>query len=186
MFNLRDLQDSQMETTLLRTCLTLPKIAFALRTCAPDLIQPALEAFDDVMRKFLSDLTGGPLSDCAWLNTSLPTSLGGLNMQRAMFHAPAAYIGSLTQSKSLMAGIQGHPPVSPALLPQCISALAVAVSRLEWSSLQDIDVPLHQCALSRIIDEASFDLLLDSAPDIRSRALALSCAIPHAGDWSAL
>ena len=60
--NLQDLHDSQMETTLLRSCLSLPKIAFALRTCAPDFIQPALAAFDNTMREALSDLAGGPLS----------------------------------------------------------------------------------------------------------------------------
>ena len=34
-----------------------------------------------------------------------------------------------------------------------------------------------------MIDEATHSYLLDSAPDSRSRALALSTAIPHAGDW---
>ena len=50
-------------------------------------------------------------------------------------------------------------------------------------SLEDIDVPLRQRTLSHSIDEASFNKLLDSAPDVRSRALALSSALPHAGDW---
>ena len=35
----------------------------------------------------------------------------------------------------------------------------------------------------RLIDEASFNTLVESAPDIRSRALALSSSLPHAGDW---
>ena len=39
------------------------------------------------------------------------------------------------------------------------------------------------CSLSRVIDESSYDTLLDSAPDSRCRALALSCPVPHAGDW---
>ena len=34
-----------------------------------------------------------------------------------------------------------------------------------------------------MIDEASYNSLLHLAPDTRSRALALSTAIPHAGDW---
>ena len=65
----------------------------------------------------------------------------------------------------------------------CDVALANAAARPEWSSLQDIDVPLRQHVLSRVIDEASFNVLIDSAPDTRSRALALSSAIPHADDW---
>ena len=37
--------------------------------------------------------------------------------------------------------------------------------------------------LSRSIDEASYINLISRAPDICSKALALSTAIPHAGDW---
>ena len=146
-------------------------------------MQQALVAFDDTMRDNLSDLAGGPLSDWSWLKASLPCSLGGLNLRQALLHAPAAYIGSLQQSQSLISGILGHPPVTPVLLHHCISALAVAACKLEWSSLQDIDIPLRQRVLSKVIDEASYDTLLDGAPDTRSRALALSCAIPHAGNW---
>ena len=79
--------------------------------------------------------------------------------------------------------ILGHPPATSAHLPQCFVALAIAAARPEWSSLQDIDVPLRQCVLSRVIDEASFNSLIDSAPDTHLRALALSSDIPHAGDW---
>ena len=146
---LSDLQDSQMETTLLRSCLALPKIAFALRTCPPNLIQQALVAFDDSMREILSDLVGGPLSDWAWLKASLPSSLGGLNLRRAMFHAPAAYIASLQQSRSIISAILGRPPIAPLHLSHCVSALAEAAAKPEWSSLHDIDIPLHQRALSR-------------------------------------
>ena len=42
-----DLQDIQIETALLRECLALPKIAFALRTCPPNHIRQTLVAFDD-------------------------------------------------------------------------------------------------------------------------------------------
>ena len=47
----------------------------------------------------------------------------------------------------------------------------------------DIDVPLCQRTLSHTIDEASHADLLSRAPDTRSKALALSSAIRHAGDW---
>ena len=44
-------------------------------------------------------------------------------------------------------------------------------------------MPLHQHSLSLAVDEASHRRLLSSAPSTRSRALALSSALPHAGDW---
>ena len=55
---LHDLEDSQMETTLLRSCLSLPKFNFALRTCPPSAIQVSTAAFDNLMRDSLSDLAG--------------------------------------------------------------------------------------------------------------------------------
>ena len=96
---LGDLQDSQMEATLLRSCLALPKVTYVLRTCPPDHIETALSAFDDNLRQALSDLAGSPLSDWSWLKASLPSSLGGLSLRRASLHAPAAYIGSFHQNK---------------------------------------------------------------------------------------
>ena len=64
-----------------------------------------------------------------------------------------------------------------------VFALAVAANRPDWSSLEDIDVPCRTRPLSSCIDEASLNLLLSSAPDLHSKALAHSTALPHAGDW---
>ena len=93
-----------METALLRSCLSLPKVTHLLRTCPPDVIQSALVKFDEIMRDAVSDLAGCPLSDWAWLKSSLPSSLGGLNIRHATLYAPAAFIGSIHQSE---------PPSSP-------------------------------------------------------------------------
>ena len=180
---LGDLRDSQMETSLLRSCLSLLKVDYALRTCPPGYIRQALVAFDDTMRESLADLAGGPLSDWAWLKASLPVSLGGLAIRRASLHAPAAFIGSLCQESSLVAGILGYPPGASIHLPSAISALANAAGKPEWASIGDIDVPLRQRPLSHTIDEASHADLLCRAPDTRSKALALSSAIRHAGNW---
>ena len=71
----------------------------------------------------------------------------------------------------------------PLHLPNTISTLAKAAARPEWLSIQCIDVLLHSHSLSHAVDEASYSLLLDSSPDVHSRALALSSTISHAGDW---
>ena len=180
---LSDLQGSQMETTLLRSCLALPKVAHVLRTCPPGFVKDALVAYDEGMRDALSDIAGSPLSDWAWLKASLPSSFGGLNIRRASLHAPAADIGSLHQTMPLVSEILGHFPKAPINLSSAISALALAAGRPEWCSSLEIYVPLHQRHLSHAIDEASYSALLAQAPDARSRALALSSSIRHAGDW---
>ena len=109
--------------------------------------------------------------------------MGGLNLRRALLHAPAAFVGSLCNSHSFNTQILGRPPPVSVDVPSCLSALAGTAGRPEWVSLQEIDVPLRQRSLSHSIDEASLNLLLSSAPDSRSLALAHSCALPQAGDW---
>ena len=69
---------------------------------------------------------------------------------------------------------------SPVCLPSCIKSLGATVGHTEWSSLQDIVLPLHQQALSHAIDAAFH---LDTAPDIRFKAISISTALQHAGDW---
>ena len=181
--NLADLEDSQMETTLLRSCLALPKVSFSLRTCPPSYIKQATDLFDDCMRDSLSDLAGCPLSDWAWQKASLPSSRGGLNLRRASLHAPAAFVSSVAQTRNLVASITGSDPQPPSHLDGAISALSEAAGRPDWVSMDEIDVPLRQRPLSRSIDEAVFTSLCESAPDTCSRALALSSSLPHAGDW---
>ena len=121
---LGDLEDSQMEAALLHSCLALPKVAHLLRTCPPDVNQGALEKFDELMREAVSDLAGCSLSNWAWLKSSLPSSLGGLNIRHATLHAPAAFIGSFQQSESVISDILGHPAKAPQHLSNTISALA--------------------------------------------------------------
>ena len=146
--NLRDLQDSQMEATLLRSCLSLPKVAFAFRTSPPSHIQQATLAFDNTMLEALSDLAGGPLPEWSWLKASLPSSLGGLNIRRASLHAPAAYISSLVQSRPLVARILGRTPEVSKHLAPAFSDLVSAADRHDWHSIEDVDVPLRQRHLS--------------------------------------
>ena len=44
-------------------------------------------------------------------------------------------------------------------------------------------MPIRQHHLSRAIDDALLHQLTTAAPSTRARALALSTALPHAGDW---
>ena len=61
---LRGMNDSQLETTLLRLCLALPKAAFVLRSCPASHVSNAAIDFDTAIIETLRDIVGGPLSDC--------------------------------------------------------------------------------------------------------------------------
>ena len=164
---LPDLQDSQMETALLRSCLALPKVSFSLRACPPDHIRQGTALWDDTIRDALTDLAGSPLPDWAWLKASLPSSRGGLNVRRASLHVPAAYISSIAQSRGLVEKILECDHPSSNHLASSISSLANAAERPDWTSLEEINTPLRQHPLSYCIDEAVYNqlpLTLDPGP----------------------
>ena len=105
------------------------------------------------------------LSDWSWLKASLPISLGGLDTRQASLHTPAAFLASLDQFKELVSGILGHnPPASHHLMPT-LQVLVSGSGRDYWCSIDSVDVPLKQRALSKVIEQAYFNRLLDEAPD---------------------
>ena len=126
---------------------------------------------------------GDPLGPWPWLRASLPTSLGGLGLRRASFHAPAVYISSFQEAGPLISHILGHNPVTPPSFLPSVYALPCVAANPDWCLLEDINIPLRQHCLSHAIDKAQYAALLDLSPDPRSRALALSSTITHAGDW---
>ena len=109
--------------------------------------------------------------------------MGGLNLRSAVLHTPAAYISSIVESFGLVSQILCHTTDPPRCLPSAISSLASSTKMTSWQCLEDIDVPLCQKSLSHSIDEACFSILVEAATDVRSKALALSTSLPHAGDW---
>ena len=105
---LGDLGESQLETTLLRSCLSLPKLSFTLRSCPPSHICYGAKAFDEAIRECLEHIIGGPISQWSWLKASLPSSRGGLNLRSAALHAPAAFLGSSPECGLLADMIGDH------------------------------------------------------------------------------
>ncbi len=179
---LHSVGDSQVECTLLRSCLALPKVSFILHACPPSHIQRTAAEFDRAICCTLETIAGGPVSHWSWLKASLPCSHGGLNLRSALHHSPATFLASTSVTNSLVLQILASPPdPSPHITPT-VSCLATEAARPDWKCLDDIDVPLQQKCLSHVVDEACFQQLLDSAPTCRSRALALSSSL-HAGDW---
>ena len=138
---LQELGDSQLESTLLRSCLALPKVSFVLRTCPPSHICQAAKDFDTAVRETLESILGGPLPEWSWLKASLPSTYGGLNLRNALLHAPAAFLGSSMRSQPLVERIFGRPAdISPHTSP-AVAAFATAAARPDWQCLDDIDVP---------------------------------------------
>ena len=122
---------------------------------------------------------GDPLLDWSWNKASLPTSLGCLNIFRALLHSPAAYIGSVFSTQLLVSEILGYHPSHYTQLSEAFHDFSFSARHPEWSSPDAIDFPIQQCHLSKAIDQS----LLSNAPSSRLKALVLFSAIPDAGDW---
>ena len=69
----------------------------------------------------------------------------------------------------MVAEILGYTPQASKHLAAAVTLLAESAARPDWASLEEVDVPLRQRALSNTIDEASFSKLLDLACDVCSR-----------------
>ena len=98
-------------------------------------------------------------------------------------YAPTAFLASEFRSKILVENMLGYTLGLSPHSSSMVAALSEAASRLDWQSWEDVDLPLNQHSLSVAIDEALHQHLLSTAPSTRARALVLSSALPHAGDW---
>ena len=101
-----------METTLLWSCLALPKVAYVLRTCLPAQIPKALGSFDGLICNALSDLAGGPLPDWSWLKASLPSYLGGVEYPTSLLTGSCCLHQFLSTMRTLNGGNSGGMPLS--------------------------------------------------------------------------
>ena len=100
------LEDSQCEFVVLRSCLSVPKMTYLMRTTIPT--QSALRSwknFDGLQRDSLCRILGSNLGDTAWLQAQLPLSAGGMGLRGAQSHASAAYLGSVLLSEGLVGQI---------------------------------------------------------------------------------
>ena len=105
---LPDLEDAQMEYVLLRSCLSFPKFAFAVRTCPPHVLRQSIPLFDSVIHGYLSHLLGGCPPPWSLLKASLPIAMGGLGLRRASLHGPAAFLGLVALTRNLVQQISNR------------------------------------------------------------------------------
>ena len=101
------MQDAHTEYVLLRSCLSIPKVMFSLRTTDPTHHQILWQRFDSIIRESLIRIIGVPVNDTQWLQAQLPVSKGGLGLRAAWDHAPAAYSTSVLSSQELKERILG-------------------------------------------------------------------------------
>ena len=176
---LPDLEDSQMESALLWSCLSIPKFSMNLSS--------KLHQGCDFLFWHLYVRGCIRFSWCSLVGLVLAESLfANLTWwfwySSSISSCPSGFVSSWVQSTDLIIRIlncviPSSPHLSSAL------ELSVSANRPECSSLDNIDLPIRQHHLSRIVDQTTFNILTDTALDTRSKPLALSLSLHHAGNW---
>ena len=173
------LNDSHVEFVLLRSCLSLPKFNFCLRTCNPRDAAPSYEAFDGLLRDSLNSLLGTQVNHRQWIQASLPVSMGGIGIRNASPHAAGAYLVSLAHSLPLMQTIipNGRAPGNDVL--QLLNGRVAPSSAFSFDDLKD----KAQSLVTHAIDLRIQELLISVALTSRDKARLACVSLDHSGDW---
>ena len=179
------LQDAHVEFVLLRSCLSLPKVMFILRTTDPTNNQALWEEFDCITREALTRILGTPVGDSQWSQAKLPVSMGGLGLRSAEDHTPAAYLTSLLSCQSLRQALLHLPDDdSQVTIPAPLLAL-LSTKQGEDANIESL-LGVTQKAVGLKIDLHNSNLLIANTNRegvVREIARLGSLSLPHAGDW---
>ena len=177
------LKDPHIEFVLLRSCLSLPKIMFMLRSVNTLDHQEPLLLFDSIIRGALSAILGSPLTDDQWCQASLPVAMGGLGLRCAVDHAPVAHAVSLIAAQPLLDGLLGED-VEDFTLPQPLLD-TISAQTGEDTTVETL-TGLSQKKASLKVDLLNKSLLLQRISEgrnVREIARMASLGLPHAGSW---
>ncbi|GJT99689.1 hypothetical protein Tco_1110028 [Tanacetum coccineum] len=105
------LHDLQSELLLLRSCMSISKLFFGLRTCQLVHMEEATLFFDKGLHWLIENIMvcGGPFfRDLQWLLASLSIRFGGLGLYSAKVGSSYAFVASRAQSWVLQKDIEVH------------------------------------------------------------------------------
>ena len=182
---LPDLKDPHAEFCLLRSCLSLPKLMFILRTVDTTAHRHLLAQFDLTTREALSRILGVPLNDLQWRQAKLPVHLGGMGLRAAMDHGAAAYSTSLLQSQPLVRQLLNAAEDENEPAPLCPPVLATLSIQLNEEATVESLTGLTQRMVSAKVDLANQTLLKPRILEAGEREAArwASLSLPQAGAW---
>ena len=185
---LPSLHQPHLEFVLLRSCLSLPKISYLLRSTDTLEFQHLLLEFDSITREALSRILGGPASNESWAQAKIPISMGGLGLRAAADHAAAAFSISFLTSQPLVRALLHQEEEDPVPLPAPLLHLVTAKVGAEEEITTEFFSNITQKMLSSKIDLHNQQLLLQQLkaqgnPREVARFSSVSIKDAHAGDF---
>lgn len=176
-----DLQDPQSELILLRACTGVTKIIFLIRTVPPQLIQDELTSFDYHVDEALDHILGSPVANDNRKLWSLPFSMGGFGIPRALDLCYSAFTGSVLGTWTSQQSLGCTSPQLNTLLSfHYFSSFDSFYSLPDNATL--LSTQLTQKILKMLIDTHTLNSLITNSTT-RIRAILLTRSAPHSYDW---
>ena len=88
---LPSLEDGHFEYVLLRSCFSMPKMTYLMRTTVPSSNLSVWKRFDGEIREALGRLLGNNLEEKAWEQAKLPVSMSGLGLRSTAEHSSISF-----------------------------------------------------------------------------------------------
>jgi hypothetical protein len=179
---LRDIDDGQIELILLRCCLGVPRMGYAIRCCSPEAIGDTLGRFDDLLSTQLEAIIASPLTPQARRLASLPIRLGGLGISEVGRVAAPAFIASVLSTRSLQNQILARSDLPVPGFDAAVRSYTGDNNIDPREFLQQIALhqEFSQKELCDVVHQTSLDSILNSS-SIRNQAAIRSNGGRHAG-----
>ena len=185
-FRLPLLEDAQTEFALLRSCLSLPKMMYVLRTVDPTDFLVLSKEYNSITREALGQIIGTPPTDQQWSQAKLPVSLGGLGLRAAADHGPAAFSTSILSSRPIVNNILGttEDEATAVVLPSALLQLLSSKTG-EEETTETLEAQTQKIVSRKIYvnNHGLLSSLLARQGEQREVARMFSLGLPHAGTW---
>jgi hypothetical protein len=89
--------DRQVAHALMRVCVGANRLAFLLRVLDTDTTLPLWDTADAALRQAWGRVVGGPLTTTAWIQSTLPVSMGGCGITSVNTLGPVARLAGILQ-----------------------------------------------------------------------------------------
>jgi len=179
------LEDPHMELLLLRSCLSLPKVQYTLRTTSPNLISPFIYSFDLAIRNSLENILGfggQHFSDLHWQISGLPCRLGGVGVLHASDVVYFSFVVSLNLTFHLqdkILSLSGLDVPFPSSLDVALQTLNQLVPPVSFPMALSDATSIHDTYYQRLADR----LAVEVAPDPRLSLIFSLSRRAHATDF---
>jgi Reverse transcriptase (RNA-dependent DNA polymerase) len=151
-----------------------------LLRCSPCVGHPTLLEIDNLLRSNISHIANVNISNIQWLQTSLPTKVGGLGIRRASSLSLPAFLASYSGTKCLQ----------DLILLRCVCKEDLCFDKCLklWSTLFHAQIPQaqfagRQRAWDKPIVERDSAVLFSSLPGAYDQARLRAISSPHSSDW---